>query len=347
MKTTCAKLVGSKQFAIETVDFPPVNGSPIIRVTNVGICGSDVHLWELGDTPNYCGLVMGHEYSGIVEEPGNSGLKKGTRVVGYTQNPENEPCGTCPECLAGRFDQCTNRTVKVAIGCNLAHPGAYSQYVTWYPHAVYPLPDNVDNEEAAMIEPAAVGLHAVRLSGIQPGQTVLIMGGGIIGLCVAEWARTFGAKKIIMSELSPQKREVLQRFSVVDEILHAEDPELEQRLLGTYPDGVDLIFDCVAAQPTISLGLKVLRRGGTLVAVGVNRKPVQVDFYETVIRQKCIQGSKGHVAEEFQMVLRALASGKLKLKQYITARYPLEQIQEAFTQYQTNSANIKVMIQVN
>lgn len=344
MKTKRARIIGKRQFQIETVDFPKVNGSPVIRVTHVGICGSDVHIWEVGDSAGK-DIVLGHEYTGVVEDQGNTSLKKGDRVVGYTQNPENKSCGYCPACLKGDFANCTNRTVKIALGCHVAHPGAYSEYVTWYPSAMYRLPDNVTNEEAALIEPAAVGLHAVGLSEIKPGAKVLVLGGGIIGLCVADWARTYGAEKIVMTELNKEKIKRIKGFRVVDAIYEADDPELQAKLRAEVPEGYDIIFDCVALEGPLNMSLKLLKRDGSCVLVGLNFHKVPVDVYELVVFQKRIQGSKGHVPDDFKAVLQALETGKLNLKKYITKKIGLDEVQAAFEDIKRNGNDIKVLIE--
>ncbi len=350
MQCKRARLIGEKQFQLETVEFPKVNGNPIIKVTHVGICGSDVHFWEDGNASGK-DVVLGHEYTGIVEDPGTTGLKKGDRVVGYTQNPGNDPCGCCPACLAGNFAECPNRVVQVSLGCSTKHPGAYSEYVTWYPSGVYKLPDQVASDEAALLEPLAVGYHALKLSGIRSGAKVLILGGGIIGLGVAEWASVFGAEKIVMTELSAPKRERIEKLHVVDRLYAADDPDLEEKLLAEAPGGYDLVFDCVSLSAPFNMGLRLLRRGravedgGTCVVVGVNFKPISMDIYETVVFQKRILGSKGHTPDDFKAVLRALAAGKLALKKYITRRIRLEQVQETFEHLKAGGDDIKVLIE--
>ena len=150
----------------------------MLQVTHVGVCGTDTSYWHEGE--RYRGVVIGHEYSGVVVAPGtNRALKPGDRVAGYTQNVFQEPCGHCEACLAGDWDHCTNRRVFTWKGGELGHPGAYSQYTTWFPHSLVKPPDNVTNEEGAMAEPFAVGLHAIQVSQVKPNDRVLILGGGI------------------------------------------------------------------------------------------------------------------------------------------------------------------------
>ena len=224
-----AVLSGNERFEIREGELKS-NGCAVLQVTHVGVCGTDTSYWHEGE--RYRGVVIGHEYSGVVVAPGtNRALKPGDRVAGYTQNVFQEPCGHCEACLAGDWDHCTNRRVFTWKGGELGHPGAYSQYTTWFPHSLVKLPDNVTNEEGAMAEPFAVGLHAIQVSQVKPNDRVLILGGGIIGMSCAEWARTFGASEITVSELNPQKREIIRGYQVADHVVAADAPDLEQQLL--------------------------------------------------------------------------------------------------------------------
>jgi len=208
-----AVLSGNERFEIREGELKS-NGCAVLQVTHVGVCGTDTSYWHEGE--RYRGVVIGHEYSGVVVAPGtNRALKPGDRVAGYTQNVFQEPCGHCEACLAGDWDLCTNRRVFTWKGGELGHPGAYSQYTTWFPHSLVKLPDNVTNEEGAMAEPFAVGLHAIQVSQVKPNDRVLILGGGIIGMSCAEWARTFGASEITVSELNPQKREIIRGYQTI------------------------------------------------------------------------------------------------------------------------------------
>ena len=236
-----AVLSGNERFEIREGELKS-NGCAVLQVTHVGVCGTDTSYWHEGE--RYRGVVIGHEYSGVVVAPGtNRALKPGDRVAGYTQNVFQEPCGHCEACLAGDWDHCTNRRVFTWKGGELGHPGAYSQYTTWFPHSLVKLPDNVTNEEGAMAEPFAVGLHAIQVSQVKPNDRVLILGGGIIGMSCAEWARTFGASEITVSELNPQKREIIRGYQVADHVVAADAPDLDQQLLDISGGGYALLID--------------------------------------------------------------------------------------------------------
>ena len=123
-----AVLSGNERFEIREGELKS-NGCAVLQVTHVGVCGTDTSYWHEGE--RYRGVVIGHEYSGVVVAPGtNRALKPGDRVAGYTQNVFQEPCGHCEACLAGDWDHCTNRRVFTWKGGELGHPGAYSQYTT-------------------------------------------------------------------------------------------------------------------------------------------------------------------------------------------------------------------------
>lgn len=338
-----AVLYGDRQVRIETAEFPKVNGNPIIKVTHVGICGSDVHYWEEGG--RFLGVVSGHEYTGVIEDPAGTPYQKGDRVVGYTQNPKNEPCGYCPSCLTDDFAHCTNRIVKIGVGSELEHPGAFSEYITWFPSGMFPLPDAISNREAALIEPAAVALHAISLSEMRPGDRVLVLGGGIIGQCCAEWARMHGAGMIAITETNHRKMERIREYGIVDHVLDGRAADLEQQLQDLAPGGFDLFFDCVAIAGPVNTAIRSLRRGGTGVLVGVSFAPLEIDYYSTVVFQKRLQGSKGHVPTDFLGVLAALEHKKLDLAKYITHTARLDDLQGTYERIKKQGDDIKIIVE--
>ena len=173
---------GKRRLSVVETEAPRADGEKvIIKVSGVGICGSDLHAWDHG---GMVGLIMGHELGGTVVDPGalKDSLKVGDRVTALPANP----CGQCDPCKSGKPNLCVN---MLAAAPGLTAPGAYAQFFASRPDMVRKLPDTVSDVEAALIEPTAVALHAIRLAGLKPGDKVLVTGGGIIGLLSAAWAR--------------------------------------------------------------------------------------------------------------------------------------------------------------
>ena len=195
----CVKIKDKKKLELTTTNEPIAdNNHVIIKVSKCGICGSDLHNFELG---NPVGLIMGHEFSGTVIDPGNrTDLKVGDRVTALPLSP----CLNCEACLNGNIHYC-KETWTHAVGLSLDYPGALSQKIKLRSDMVIKLDDNITDEEAAMVEPTAVGLHAVNLADIEIGDKVLIIGGGIIGLISAMFAKLAGASSITLLETNKNR----------------------------------------------------------------------------------------------------------------------------------------------
>ena len=172
----CVAIKGAREFEVKEMAEPVPNGKDVlIDVKKAGICGSDIHYWVAGAP---AGLVMGHEYCGIVTDVGaREDLKVGDRVTALPISP----CGHCEACLTGNPQYCPE-TWTNATGLSLTYPGAYAPKMAIRPDMVIKVPDNITDEEVAMVEPTAVGLHAIHLADIKVGDKVLVVGGGIIGL---------------------------------------------------------------------------------------------------------------------------------------------------------------------
>ncbi|MFR9220865.1 MAG: zinc-dependent alcohol dehydrogenase [Flavonifractor plautii] len=188
------------------------------------------------------------------------------------------------------------------------------------------------NEEGAMAEPFAVGLHAIQVSQVKPNDRVLILGGGIIGMSCAEWARTFGASEITVSELNPQKREIIRGYQVADHVVAADAPDLEQQLLDISGGGYDLLIDCVGVPSAFNTGLRALKPEFYMraTAVGLPHAQFPLDYERLVLKRVLLRGSKGHNFDEFKTVINAMASGRISVKKYISRRIKLEEVQAGF-----------------
>ena len=181
MKAVAIKDV--KKFEIKEISEPVADGKKVIvEVTKTGICGSDIHYWVNGEPK---GLVMGHEFVGVVVDPGDRlDLVKGDRVTALPISP----CGECEACRNGDVQFCP-KTWSEAIGLSIDNPGGLTKKIAVRSDMVLKVPDNMKDEEAAMVEPISVGLHAAHLGRIAVGDDVLVIGAGIIGLASAEFAK--------------------------------------------------------------------------------------------------------------------------------------------------------------
>ena len=192
MKAVAIKDV--KQFEIKEIPEPKADGKKvIIEVSKTGICGSDIHYWVNGEPK---GLVMGHEFSGVVLDPGDRlDLIKGDRVTALPISP----CGKCEACRNGDVQFCPE-TWNQAVGLSVDNPGGLTSKIAVRSDMVIKVPDNIKDEEVAMVEPLAVGLHAAHLGRIAVGDDVLVIGAGIIGLASAEFAKKEGASYVAITE---------------------------------------------------------------------------------------------------------------------------------------------------
>ena len=308
-----------------------VRYNPLIRVTHVGVCGTDFSSWKEGD--HYKGLVLGHEYAGVIEDPGESGLFQcGDRVAGYTQNVFQEPCGHCEFCLRDNFASCNNRIVQTWKGGDLTHPGAYSEYTTWFPRSIFLLPDSLSLEEAALIEPFTVGLHAVSLADVQKGDKVLVLGGGIIGLTVAEWVRRYGVAEVTVTEMNREKIRGIAGYGVADHVVPADLPDIEDQLRTVSAGGYDIVFDCVGHASAINTGIAALKKEfyKKFVGVGLPHDLQAINYRDIVLRQIIFRGSKGHNFQEFERTAEAMANKEINVAKYISKRIMFSKLQEGF-----------------
>jgi threonine dehydrogenase-like Zn-dependent dehydrogenase len=343
-----AVIEDTEKFAFREGEFR-VRGNPVIRVTHVGVCGTDISFWKEGS--RYKGLVLGHEYAGVIEEPGDSGLfRRGDRVAGYTQNVFREPCGHCEHCLRGDFASCDNRVVQTWKGGDMTHPGAYSEYTTWFPRSIYKLPDSIGLDEAALIEPFAVGLHAISLADIQEGDKVLILGGGIIGLTVAEWVRRYGVAEVTVTEMNKEKVGVIAGYGVANHVVPADARDLRERLRDISDGGYDIVFDCVGYAPAINAGIAALKKEfyKKFIGLGLPQDIQAVNYRDLVLRQTIFRGSKGHSFQEFERTALAMAGKEIGAVKYISKRIRFSKLQEGFEELKAGrGADTKAIVEMS
>lgn len=333
-----SKLTGPKKIELADVEAPrAVNNKVVIKVERCGICGSDLHIWENGMPLD---LIMGHEYSGTISDPGEAGdiLKVGERVTVLPANP----CRTCEPCRNGQFNRCLN---MMADAPGLSTPGAFAEYATINAASVCRLPDTMSYEDGAMVEPAAVALHAVNLADVKPGDTVLIVGGGIIGLLSAAWARICGAAYIALSEVNSKRAEKALSFGDIDEVFDATDPKLQKKLLTKTAGGFTRVIECAGPGPAVKSAVGAAGQGAVVVMAGISYTDVPVSSMRVAMRELTIKGSYGYSSKEFDQTLDYIARKILKTERFIDDLIDLGSLQQGFERLADPAGDaVKIMV---
>jgi 2-desacetyl-2-hydroxyethyl bacteriochlorophyllide A dehydrogenase len=333
----CVSISGKKRFILKEIPKPvSKNGSVVIEVKSCGICGSDIHYWVAGGP---VGLVMGHEFAGVVvDSGGRDDLKKGDRVTGLPISP----CGKCEACRSGNVQYCSE-TWTYAVGLALSNPGGYAKYTSCRPDMVRKLPSNVSYDAACMVEPSAVSLHAVNLANIKIGDKVLIIGGGIIGLMVAEFAKMNGAKYVAMVEVNKKRGRKAVNFGKVDEYYDAMNDKTISNLVSKSSGGFDKVIECCGNESAVTEALMCVKPGGDVVLVGVSLDKVNIPTVVSVMREVRMQGAIAYTEEEFDTCLELIASKKINVLKYIDDFISLDKAQSAFERL-TNGKDAAVKI---
>lgn len=319
-----ARVLGPRKIVVEDVPVPKVSRSEVlIKVEYCGICGSDIHAF-LGKHPFIKPpITPGHEFSGTVVEVGEDvkSISVGDRVTVIPQLT----CGKCYNCRIGRYNICRNLKV---IGCQV--DGAMAEFFSVDEKLVFKLPDEISLKEAALIEPAAVAVHAVRLSDVRLGDNVVVLGAGPIGLLTLQCAKLSGAKKVVVTDLIDFRLKLAEKLGA-DYVVNVAETDLEKFVeeeLGV--DSVDLVFECVGVEATINQAIDVVRKGGQVVVVGVfsGKTPVKIHLVQD--REIVLKGSLMYLREDFQRAIDLIASKKLQVSPLITHVVPLSRVEEAY-----------------
>lgn len=335
----CVKLVDVKKLEpAQMEDSKLVGDDVVVEVSRAGICGSDIHNWDMGQPK---GLVMGHEFSGVVLYAGNrKDLKVGDRVTALPISP----CNECYACKSGNPQFC-RQTWSKAVGLSLTNSGAYAGKLAVRGDMVIKLPDSVSDEEGAMIEPTAVGLHAVNLADVQIGDRVLVVGAGIIGLVSAMFAKLRGASYVAVSETNPKRGKKAVETLVADEWLDATDKKFAEKAIAKSQGGFDKVIECCGVAPAVQSALLAVKPGGRVVLVGVNPAPIEFLSVVAVMNEIDVQGAIAYTKEEFETCIDLVAQKKIDLMKFVSKTVGLKKVQAAFEELTSPKCNsIKILV---
>lgn len=337
MKAVAIKDV--KQFEIKEIPEPNPDGKKvIIEVSKTGICGSDIHYWVNGEPK---GLVMGHEFSGVVLDPGDRlDLIKGDRVTALPISP----CGKCEACQNGDVQFCPE-TWNQAVGLSVDNPGGLTSKIAVRSDMVIKVPDNIQDEEVAMVEPLAVGLHAAHLGRIAVGDDVLVIGAGIIGLASAEFAKKEGASYVAITETNKARGEKAVDLKVADEYYDATDKDLVSKLMAKTNGGFDVVIECVGNGAAVNSALTMVKPGGIVVLVGVATDAVPTYTVMAVMKELVVQGAIAYTYNEFKSCIDLIARKQVDVLKFVDDIVPLERVQEAYERLTSGTdAAVKILV---
>lgn len=320
----CVKIAGVKNLETSEIDMPKsVDGSVVLKVKACGICGSDIHYYDIG-YPS--GLVMGHEFCGEVVDPGSrSDLSVGDTITGLPISP----CGSCPACKTGNPQYCVH-TWEKAVGLSLTNPGGYAEYTSCRPDLVKKLPECMTYNEGAMVEPTAVSLHAINLADVKVGDKVLVIGSGIIGLMACEAAKMEGASYIGVLETNMKRAKKSVDLGPADEIFDAREEGIVEKLKEKTNGGFDIVIECCGNSAAVSEAIGCVRPNGTIVLVGVSLDKVTIPTTSVVLGEVVIKGSIGYTEKDFDNTIDLIASKKIDVLKYVDDVVPLEKANESY-----------------
>ncbi len=342
-----AVLYGAKDVRIEERSMPALRPDHVLlRVNRAGICGSDVHYFTHG----YCAafvptrpFILGHELVATVTAVGEGVHQPaiGTRVVA---NPARA-CGFCDYCRAGRGNLCPKTIMLGSASTNPPTDGAFAEFLTVHASQCHLVPVEMSDGQAAMIEPLAVALHAVKRAGSVSAKRVLVAGAGPIGLLVAMTARAFGATPVVVSDLEPRRRETALRLwaDAVLDPASATAPDQVRELAG---EGFDVAFEASGAPRALRQLLDWVRPGGSVVQIGtLGVEDIPLPANQVMVREIQLLGSFRY-ANVFGEAIRLAASRRLNVDPLVSRVLPLSQASEALSLAAAKQDVLKVQVQI-
>lgn len=294
----------------------------LVRIKACAICGSDVHGMDGSTGRRIPPVIMGHEASGIIAEVGTD-VKEfaiGDRIT----FDSTISCGECYYCRKGQINLCDNRRV-LGVSCDdYRQDGAFAEYITIPQRIAYHLPEEISFEQAAMVEPVSIAVHAVNRSAFSLNDTVVVVGVGMIGLFVVQILRITGCGRIIAIDLDEGKFELARKFGATHCLSAGQEDLLPQIAKLTQGRGADFAFEVVGITPAVKTAVDVLRKGGSLTLVGNLKQQINFPLQSVVIRQISLYGSCAS-SGEYPTCLDLISQGKVNVDTLISATAPLKE----------------------
>jgi len=321
----------------------PEPGEVLIKVLYAGVCGSDVTVFHHRHLTATVPRIMCHEILGIVEEIRSDEpvpYQVGDRVVVHPLGD----CGKCSACLDGNFHVCCDLKIM-----GLHMDGGFAEYVCSETKRVFKVADDIPDKVAILTEPLAVGFHACTRAEVSPGEDVLVIGGGPIGILCGVCARYFGASRVVIAELNPERLELIRSFgfNVIDS---GKEDMVRAAEAMTGGNGFDKVFEASGSRPGALALASVTKICGTAVIVGIPAEPREYQTNKLILREVSIVGSRVHTLKNFkrtvEMVERLYRAGSFDFSKMIAGEFPLEQLRDAILLQESGKKNGKIIINI-
>lgn len=320
-----ARLEAIGEFHVRTVETPsPGPDELLVRVEAAGICGTDRHLLH-GTFPCRPPVTLGHEFSGIVEAVGDAVIdfRPGMRITG---NP-NIHCGRCAQCRRGRINLCENLE---AIG--IQRDGGFADYVLVPQRQAHELPLSLPPEHGAFCEPLACCLHGIDMAGIRPGSSVIVLGGGVIGMLVVQLARLAGATSVVLVTRQAARRQLAERTGATASFDPGSGNVIEgiRGPDGLLPGGADVVIECAGVAETMVDAPKLARNGGTVVILGVmpQGETVAIEPFDLLFREVRVLTAFLN-PDTHARAAALIAEGTIRVEPLISRRIGLDALPDA------------------
>jgi (R,R)-butanediol dehydrogenase/meso-butanediol dehydrogenase/diacetyl reductase len=314
-------------------DPTPAAGELLLRVDACGICGSDLHVSDAYPLP---GLVLGHEFCGTVESVGAhvDDFEAGDRVTALSLTT----CGYCAACLSGRPRKCPS-----AVMVGIERPGAFAEYVTMPARDVFRLPNTLDPRHGALIEPLSVALHTVDRAELEPGDDVLVIGGGPVGLAVALWARQLGAREVVVSDPVEKRRALAESLGASTTVDPTKDDvgDAFEAVTGTRPR---VVIECVGVPGMIQHAVDVAATDATVVVAGVCMAPDSIVPLIPMTKELDLRFAFYYRARDYTTAISMIDRERIDPLPLVTAEVTLDELPGRFEQLKTPSDDCKVLI---
>ncbi len=315
----------------DIADPAPAEGELVVKVGRCGICGSDLHMTE--DAAYGCqhGDVLGHEFAGEVVALGKGVTER--KVGDLVSVIPLKSCGQCEHCRKGEVQWCSGFGLQ---------GGGYAEYAVTRPNQCVPLPSGLTLADGALIEPLAVALHGINLSGMKTGDRVLVLGAGPIGLAVAFWARRYGAARVVVQDITRfQEARALDMGADAFVVDPADPVGSTERALG---GKADIVFECVGLPGLIAQAVDQVRPRGTILLLGLCTRPDTFNSFAMLSKEVRLVTSAFFTVQEYEAALAALEQGALAPRLMVTGIIQLADVPTVYEALKKRTEECKVMI---